>query len=260
MTTEGFRLIGEGLPVYKVHKDENYTTISNTHLRDSRLTLKAKGLMTLVLSLSPDWNYSITGLAAICKEGTTAVKAALKELKECGYLTITKLPPTKGNSTFEYLYEFYEEPLDTDSLGVENLPVENLPLENLQQLNTDNKSTEGLNTRESKRSRFQNPTIEELKSYAQEMGYQHFDANHFHDYYEANGWKVGRNPMKDWKAAVRNWVSRDSQDNVKEPSAPLKTDDRCHNCGGKIYHNRQTGRYDCSSCLETFPKSMFSNA
>ena len=130
------------MPVYKVHKDRNFTTVSNVHLRDQRLSLKAKGLFTMVLSLSDDWKYSISGLAAICKEGKSAVKSALKELKDCGYLTITKIPPKAGSSTFEYKYEFYEKPLHTDSLGIENLPLENLALENRTQLNKDKLNTD----------------------------------------------------------------------------------------------------------------------
>lgn len=131
------------MPVYKVNKDENFTVVSNVHLRDHRLTLKAKGLMTMVLSLSPDWNYSISGLAAICKEGTSAVKSALKELKDCGYLTVTKIPPTEGNAKFDYLYEFYEKPLGVDSLGVENVGLEDVALENQPQLNKDISKKEG---------------------------------------------------------------------------------------------------------------------
>lgn len=130
------------MPVYKVHKDNNFTTISNVHLRDQRLTLKAKGLFTMVLSLSDDWKYSISGLAAICKEGKSAVKSALKELKDCGYLTVTKVPPTEGNSTFDYLYEFYEKPLDTGYLGIENLSLESLALENQPQSNKDKSNTD----------------------------------------------------------------------------------------------------------------------
>lgn len=125
------------MPVYKVNKEDNFTVVSNVHLRDRRLTLKAKGLMTMVLSLSDDWEYSISGLAAICKEGKSAVKSALKELKDYGYLTITKIPPTKGNASFDYLYEFYEKPLGTDSLGIENLGLEDLALENQPQLNKE---------------------------------------------------------------------------------------------------------------------------
>ena len=58
-------------------------------------------------------------------------------------------------------------------------------------------------------ARFTPPSVDEVREFCAEKGYR-IDAQHFIDYYEANGWKVGRNPMKDWKAAVRMWASRDS--------------------------------------------------
>lgn len=60
------------------------------------------------------------------------------------------------------------------------------------------------------RPRFVKPTVADVSDYATEIGYPYFDAIHFVDYYESNGWKVGRNPMKDWKATVRNWARKDS--------------------------------------------------
>lgn len=61
----------------------------------------------------------------------------------------------------------------------------------------------------STRSRFIKPSIDEVKAYAKDMGYYGFNADRFIAYYESNGWKVGRNPMKDWRAAVRNWHAKD---------------------------------------------------
>lgn len=57
--------------------------------------------------------------------------------------------------------------------------------------------------------RFVKPSVEEVSAYASELGVPYFDASHFVDYYESNGWKVGRNGMKDWKATVRNWARKD---------------------------------------------------
>jgi hypothetical protein len=68
-------------------------------------------------------------------------------------------------------------------------------------------------TSKKKRAKFSKPTVEELAAYAAERGATSFDAQRFYDWYESNGWKVGRNPMKDWKAAVRNWIARDSKRN-----------------------------------------------
>ena len=79
------------MTVMRVNKTNNYTVMSNYHLRDTRLSLKAVGLLSKILSFPDNWDYSITGLVAICKENETAVKNALKELKEFGYLKVTKL-------------------------------------------------------------------------------------------------------------------------------------------------------------------------
>lgn len=75
--------------------------------------------------------------------------------------------------------------------------------------NREDKNREEEKREEPKRKRFTPPTESELTAYAAEKGYTRFNAERFLAYYESNGWKVGRNPMKDWKAAVRNWASRD---------------------------------------------------
>ena len=70
------------MAIYRVHKTKDYTVMSNTHLRDKDMSLKAKGLLTLMLSLPENWDYTINGLVAICKENETAIKSALDELKK----------------------------------------------------------------------------------------------------------------------------------------------------------------------------------
>ena len=82
--------------------------------------------------------------------------------------------------------------------------------------------------------RFAPPTLEEVQSYSSEKGY-HIDCQRFIDYYESNGWKVGRNPMKDWKAAVRSWAARDKQENSSAPKTPEGWEDLdkyFHKAGG----------------------------
>ena len=79
--------------IVKVEKTSNYTVMSNTHLRDRNLSMKAKGLMSIVLSLPDNWEYSIAGLAALSSEKESAVKSALNELKNHGYLVVNKRMP-----------------------------------------------------------------------------------------------------------------------------------------------------------------------
>lgn len=131
------------MSVFRVEKNQNYTTMSNYHLRDTELSLKAIGLLSKILSLPDDWDYSIAGLAAICKEGETAIKSALSELKDHGYIVINKLNPDQsGTGRFAYEYVVYEEP---QTLEVEKQGVEILPLENQGQLNKEELNKEKSN-------------------------------------------------------------------------------------------------------------------
>ena len=95
--------------VCRVTKNENYTVMNNLFLRSHNLSLNAIGLLCKVLSLPKDWDYSISGLNYICKDGKTVIKTALKELEEWGYLIRTRLNPNETESgRFEYIYDFYE--------------------------------------------------------------------------------------------------------------------------------------------------------
>lgn len=137
------------MSTFRVNKNKNYTVMSNTHLRDMGLSLKAKGLLSAMLSLPETWDYSIAGLVAICKENETAVKSALKELKESRYLVITKVMPNQtASGRIEYIYDIYEEPQkqEVEKQEVENLVVEIQAVEKQGQLNTNKESTDKLNT------------------------------------------------------------------------------------------------------------------
>ncbi|MCC8015496.1 MAG: helix-turn-helix domain-containing protein [Eubacterium sp.] len=71
----------------RVEKTHNYTVMSNYHLFDKRLSFKAKGLLSFMLSVPDTWEYSVKGLAAMAKDGVASVSAALKELENCGYVS-----------------------------------------------------------------------------------------------------------------------------------------------------------------------------
>ena len=157
------------MATFRVNKTSDYTVISNYHLREKEMSLKAKGLLTLMLSLPGNWDYSISGLASICAENETAIKTGLKELKKFGYLKISKIFPNKerGNKKIEYVYEIFEKPLvegkrqkeqetekqplekqKVENQGVENLPLESQAVENQGQLSTKELNTNKLNTKE----------------------------------------------------------------------------------------------------------------
>lgn len=97
------------MAVIRVIKNENYTTMSNYHLRDGKLSLRAKGLMSIILSLPDNWDYSVRGLAAICKEGRDAVSKTIEELETAGY--IVRRQSRNGAGTFGKIeYLVYEQP------------------------------------------------------------------------------------------------------------------------------------------------------
>lgn len=124
--------------VFKIEKNKNYTVMSNYHLRDKNLSLKAKGLLSFMLSLPEDWDYSINGLVSICKEEETAIKSALKELKINKYLKINKLYPNQTKTgKIEYEYVIYEEPFINKEQEVENQPLENQEVDNQGQISTN---------------------------------------------------------------------------------------------------------------------------
>ena len=103
------------MATFKVNKKRDYTVLSNTPLREKNMSLKAKGLLCLMLSLPEDWDYSISGLCTICKENQTAIQSAQKELKEFGYLVVEKKYSNQTKSGhFEYIYNIYEEPLQVE--------------------------------------------------------------------------------------------------------------------------------------------------
>lgn len=106
-------------------KNANYTTISNVFLRDKELSLKAKGLLATILSLPENWDFSIKGICATIKEGTTAVYSAINELKEHGYCKVVTYRNEKGMIVGND-YTFYEDP-----------SMENLNVGNQTQINTN---------------------------------------------------------------------------------------------------------------------------
>ena len=74
------------MAVFRIEKTRDYTVMSNHHLRDRSLSLKAKGLLSLMLSLPEEWDYTTKGLARICKDGVDSICAGVRELEEHGYV------------------------------------------------------------------------------------------------------------------------------------------------------------------------------
>lgn len=97
------------MSVMRVHKTANFTVMSNYHFREKKMSLKAKGLLSLMLSLPDDWDYSVAGLTTLSKDGKDGVMTALAELEKFGYLTRQRMTNDKGQ--FDGIeYNIYERP------------------------------------------------------------------------------------------------------------------------------------------------------
>ncbi|MDO4962808.1 MAG: helix-turn-helix domain-containing protein [bacterium] len=105
------------MSVFKIEKNDNYTIMSNYHLRDRNLSYKAKGLLSFMLSLPDDWDYSVKGLASISKENMKAIRTTLKELEDNGYLVRERKQLENGR--FDYDYLIYEIPYNQKGYAVE---------------------------------------------------------------------------------------------------------------------------------------------
>lgn len=135
--------------VIRDRKTKYFTVMSNRPLREPGMSLKAKGLLALMLSLPEEWDYSIKGICAICKENESAVRAALGELKRFGYLKIRMKKPNETQSgRIEYEYDIFERPQKKQScenLYAEKEQAEILNTEKRTQLNKDKQNKDKLN-------------------------------------------------------------------------------------------------------------------
>ena len=84
------------MAVFRIEKTKNYTVMSNHHLRNAALTLKAKGLLSQMLSLPENWDYTLAGLSRINLEQIDAIREAVKELERAGYITRSRLRDDRG--------------------------------------------------------------------------------------------------------------------------------------------------------------------
>ena len=119
----------------KVHKSGEFTVMSNHHLRDKEMSLKAKGILSIMLSLPTEWDYSVAGLQTLSKDGKDSTTGALVELEKLGYLLRQKVVDEKGRFA-GYDYHIYEKP-KTEKPLTGNPPTDKPPQYNIKQSNID---------------------------------------------------------------------------------------------------------------------------
>ena len=97
------------MAVFRTEKNNDVTTMSNYHFKDKRLSMKAKGILSMMLSFPDDWQYSLNGLVAASKEGLTSIRAMVQELEDNGYLVRRRLRNERGRLA-SIAYDIYEVP------------------------------------------------------------------------------------------------------------------------------------------------------
>lgn len=117
------------MSVIRTIKNENYTTMCNTHLRDKNLSLKAKGLLSMMLSLPDKWHYSVKGLEGICKESKNTINSVLNELEDNNYLVRRRRYCNGKISEWEYIIFENNENHDEELLHLKNEDIENEDIE-----------------------------------------------------------------------------------------------------------------------------------
>lgn len=141
------------MPVIRVNKTKDYTVMANYHFRDKNLSLKAKGLLSMMLSLPDGWGYSVEGLVKLSTDGRDSINATLQELEKHGYLKRGRVRDANGKLG-QAVYDIFERPI-TGFPTLEK-PTQGKPAqENPTLLNTNRLNTKVLNTNNKKVSKKQ---------------------------------------------------------------------------------------------------------
>ena len=185
--------------------------MANYHFRDKELSWKAKGILSTMLSLPDDWDYSLAGLSTLADDGMSATRTAIKELERRGYLI--RRPIRENGKIVDWEYLIFEKPKQ-EKPDVEEPVVENQQVENHTQLSTNQSSTKKQNTKKQNTEKqsteekaFVPPTLEEVEAYCKQRK-NNVDAKRFFDFFDASDWIDSKgNPVRNWKQKVITWES-----------------------------------------------------
>ena len=222
-----------------------FVSIQYDTLRDNRISITARGILAYMLTMADDWSFSVNGLAQALGMSRPTLIKYVKELQAAGYIEINEDRNKAGQITGK-AWTVYEIP---KSHSKENHNTENLTTASHSQKNqtmekpyygffdTKNKQSKELTNisnnksssttpRTRTRESFTPPTLEDVTAYCLERK-NNVDPQRWLDHYQSNGWRVGKNPMKDWKAAVRTWERSGFNDTPRKstPTHPAKTEE-----------------------------------
>ena len=218
------------MPILRHNHEQEFTILPNSLIRNPELSLRDVGLLCYILSLPPDWEFSVNGLDVIIqKNGASSVRAGVRALEKADYLRRTQIRGADGrilnhqwtvsDIPLEQLPDAYpvvENPLVENQLVdnqlVDNQLVDNQLVENRRQTkNISNKVNTNKEKREQKAPSI--PVLQDVKAYIQENGLS-VNAEQFYDYYTARGWMLSGTQIVDWTALVRNWERRERKEGV----------------------------------------------
>lgn len=205
---------------FKQNKLKNFTVIRNEIIDDKELSFKALGLAVFMLRLPPTWRYSIAGLSTVTGKSQSAIKTALKELEDKGYLK--REQAVKDGKFSHMVYTISDKAKIENFTMAENTTAltttaRNDGLLNTKESNTNNISSSlrsediyGCDSGKSKKGNLHSnpslrPTLEEVKAYIDEKGYS-VDAKKFFNYFDEGEWIDGKGqPVRSWKQKIITW-------------------------------------------------------
>ena len=213
--------------IYRAEHTDNYTIISNEILSDSALSDGAKILLLYMLSCKDDWKFSMKGLASCLGLSLGTINSRVQELNKAGYIKKRRPRTEKGIFT-SCEWDIYECPHSNLSICGENHIMAEPhygsstygEIEHI--TNTNNKQVLNITSTKGKKKVFVPPTVEEVSAYCSERN-NSIDPEAFVAFYQSKGWKVGKNPMKDWKSAVITWEKRQKKDRPR--TGPIQEED-----------------------------------
>ena len=200
------------MAILKSEIKNKYSQIPNSVIHDKDLSDGDYRLLILLYSFPNNWKINQDYLAQKVKCNRRNVNSKLKRIKEAGYLEIQK-NINKKKKEVDFIYVLKEKDImsvndvsvgDYTSVGDVSVgdTYNNTNINNTNNIN--NELNNIIITPQTKSKKFTKPSLEEINNFILENNLK-VNGEHFYDYYESNGWKVGKNSMKDWKATLRNW-------------------------------------------------------
>lgn len=211
--------------IHRADHLDSFFLLTNEVARDTNLSDGAFRLLIFMLSCSDYFDFNTKGLAQCLNMTPSAVNVRVQELQKAGYISIKKQRDSNGRIE-SFVWDVFETPfpvlpnMDKTKHGENQIwkspnMAKSIFGKSEHIRNTNSKEIPNKRNTKEKKATFKIPTIEEVRAYCQERK-NNVDPEAFFDFYTSKGWKVGRDPMRDWKAAVRNWERRDKAEPKKK--------------------------------------------